>query len=185
MGKVLVVSESNQRIFDKHHLSDSLIISFLNDGSISFGSSKKQGDVKVYKIKKQVNGKELELWFSMPEDAFIAEAVWPKGSIQKFKSTTAGLGRMIHFPNVKNFVYLNDNNELAEQMTELGIKDEATVQYLLEKGGLIDFSKSRLDAEPSPEQYVLLPRANGDTLASRTSWFKDHIEFYELKSLSH
>lgn len=181
MGKVLVISEANQRIFDEHHLSDSTIISFLNDGSVAFGASKKQGDVKVYKIKKQVKGKEVELWFSMPEDAFVAEVAWPKGSIQKFKSTTVGLGRMIHFPNVKSFVYLSDNDDLAEQMTEFGIKDESTVQYLLIKGGLIDFSRSRLQAEPSPEQFVLLPRKNGDTLTSRTTWFKDHIEFYELK----
>ncbi len=182
MGKVLVISEANQRIFDKHHLSDSLIISFLNDGSIAFGSSKKQGDLKVYKIEKQINGKNVELWFSMPEDAYIAEAVWPKGSIQKFKSTTEGMGRMIHFPNVKSFVYLAENAELAEQMKEFGIKDEAHLQFLLMKNGWIDFSQSRLNAEPAPEQMVVLPRKNGDTLRSRTTWFKDHIEFYELES---
>ncbi len=182
MGKVLVISEANQRIFDKHRLSDSMIVSFLNDGSVEFGSSKKQGNLKVYKIEKEVEGKNVELWFSMPEDAFVAEASWPKGSIQKFKNTTVGLGRMIHFPNVKSFIFLNDTDDLAEQMDEFGIKDEAHVQYLLEKSGLIDFSKSQLEAEPSPMQFVLLPRANGDTLTSRTSWFKDHIEFYELKN---
>ena len=182
MGKVLVISEANQQIFDKHNLSDSMIVSFLNDGSVDFGASKKQGDVKVYKIKKEVKGKQVELWFSMPEDAFVAEASWPKGSIQKFKSTTVGLGRMIHFPNVESFVFLNDTDDLTEEMAEFGIKDEAHVQYLLEKSGLIDFSRSQLQAKPSPMQFVLLPRANGDTLTSRTSWFKDHIEFYELKN---
>ena len=182
MGKVLVISEANQRIFDKHQLSDSMIVSFLNDGSVDFGDSKKQGDVKVYKIEKDVNGKNVVLWFSMPEDAFVAEASWPKGSIQKFKSTTVGLGRMINFPNVESFVYLNDTDDLAKQMNEFGIKDEAHIQYLLEKSGWIDFSRSELRAEPSPMQFVLLPRANGDTLTSRTSWFKDHIEFYELRN---
>ncbi len=181
LGKVIVVSETNQRIFDRHHLSDSMIESFLNDGSISFGSSKKQGKLKVYKIEKEVNGKNMALWFSMPEDAFIAEAVWPKGSIQKFKSTTEGFGRMIHFPNVNSFVYLKDNDELTKQMKEFGIKDEEQVQYMMKKGGLIDFSRSQLTAEPSPEQMIVLPRGNGDTLTARTTWFKDHIEFYEFE----
>ena len=181
MGKVLVISEANQRIFDKHHLSDSLIISFLNDGSIAFGSSKKQGNLKVYKITKEINGKDIELWFSMPEGAFVAEAVWPKGSIQEFKSTTEGLGQMIHFPNVKSFVYLKENDDLKAQMTQFGIRDEEHLQFLLMKNGWIDFSKSRLNAEPSPEQMVVLPRENGDTITSRTTWFKDHIEFYELE----
>lgn len=181
MGKVLVISEANQRIFDKHHLSDSLIISFLDDGSIGFGSSKKQGNLKVYKITKEVNGKNTELWFSMPDGAFVAEAVWPKGSIQKFKSTTEGYGRMIHFPNVKNFVYLKENDALKEQMAQFGIKDEEHLQFLMMKNGLIDFSKSKLNAEPAPEQMVVLPRENGDTITSRTTWFKDHIEFFELE----
>ncbi|WP_343631481.1 hypothetical protein [Fluviicola sp.] len=180
LGKVLVISDANQRIFDKQGLSDSLIVSFLNDGAIAFGSSKKQGNLKVYEIEKEINGKNVELWFSMPEDAYVAEAVWPKGSIQKFKSTTEGMGRMIHFPNVKSFVYLKENDELKKQMAEFGIKDEEQLQFLLMKNGLIDFSKSQLNAEPVPEQMVVIPRKNGDTLTSRTTWFKDHIEFYEF-----
>ncbi len=181
MGRVLVISDENQRIFDEHHLTDSLIVSFLNDGSVSFGSSKKQGNPKVYKVTKELNGKEVELWFSMPEGAFVSEVAWPKGSIQKFKNTSTGLGRMIHFPNVENFVFLKDNSVLDEQLVKLRVKNWEQVQYLMKKGGLIDFSKSDLKAEPSPEQYVLLPRQGGDTLKARTVWFKEHIEFYRFE----
>ncbi|MNJ97362.1 hypothetical protein D3C87_151060 [compost metagenome] len=185
LGRVLVVSEDNQRIFDQHHLTDSMIESFLDDGSIFFGSSKKQGNPKVYKIEKEINGKSVALWFSMPENAFIAEVVWPKGSIQQFKNTTSGLGRMIHFPpNVENFVFLKDNSIMSEQVKKFGIKDEKHIQFLMKKSGLIDFSKSRLNAEPIPEQYVLLPRKQGDTLKARTTWFKEHIEFYQFEENS-
>lgn len=181
LGRVLVVSEDNRRIFEQHHLTDSVIVSFLNDGSISFGSSKKQGNPKVYKIRKELNGKEVELWFSMPEDAFISEVVWPKGSIQQFQNSTSGLGRMIHFPNVEIFTFLKDNSVLNEQRKKLGVKDEQYIQFLMKKGGLIDFSRSNLKAEPSPEQFVLLPRQQGDTLRARTVWFKEHIEFYSFE----
>lgn len=181
MGRVLVISDENQRIFDEHHLTDSLIVSFLNDGSVSFGSSKKQGNPKVYKVTKELNGKEVELWFSMPEGAFVSEVAWPKGSIQKFKNTSTGLGRMIHFPNVENFVFLKDNSVLDEQLVKLRVKNWEQVQYLMKKGGLIDFSQSDLKAEPSPVQYVLLPRQGGDTLKARTVWFKEHIEFYRFE----
>lgn len=181
LGKVIVISEDNQRIFEQQHLSDSMVVSFLNDGSVNFGSSKKQGKTKVYKVTKEVNGKEVELWFSMPEGSFVAEASWPKGSIQKFGNTTKGYGKMVYFPHVNSFVYLKDNDELQKQMAELGVKDEAHIQFLLKKGGLIDFSKSHLNAEPVPEQFVLLPRQKGDTLKARTTWFKDHIEFYRFE----
>jgi hypothetical protein len=181
MGKVLVVSENNQRLLDQHHLTDSTIVKFLDDGSISFGSSKKQGNLKVYKVTRDVNGKSVELWFSIPEGGYVSEVIWPKGSIQNYKNTTTGFGRMIHFPFVKNFVYLNDNEVLAKQQVKFGIKDDNALQFLLKKKGLIDFSKSKLNAEPTPEQYVVIPRANGDTLKARTTWFKDHIEFNEFE----
>ncbi|AEA42279.1 hypothetical protein [Fluviicola taffensis] len=181
MGKVLVVSDANQKLLDKHHLNDSTIVTFLDDGSISFGSSKKQGNLKVYKVTKEVNGKSIDLWFSIPEGGFVSEVIWPKGSIQSYKNTITGFGRMIHFPNVKNFVYLKENDVLSKQMVKFGLKDDNSVQFLLKKSGLIDFSKSKLNAEPTPEQYIVIPRKSGDTLKARTTWFKDHIEFYEFE----
>ncbi|HRP53737.1 MAG TPA: hypothetical protein PLI97_09545, partial [Fluviicola sp.] len=48
MGKILVVSPETQK---KLHMSDEQVVSFLNDGAISFRSSKKQGDPKVYSFK--------------------------------------------------------------------------------------------------------------------------------------
>ncbi|MDR0801840.1 hypothetical protein [Fluviicola sp.] len=181
LGRVLVISEDNQRIFNQHRLTDSMIVSFLNDGSVSFGSSKKQGNPKVYKISKKLNGKGVELWFSLPEGAFISEVLWPKGSIQQFKNTTSGLGRMVHFPNVENFVFLKDNPVLNGQRRKLGVKDEEYIQLLMKKNSLIDFAQSNLEAEPFPEQLVLLPRQQGDTLKARTVWFKEHIEFYRFE----
>ena len=71
--------------------------------------------------------------------------------------------------------------QMQKQMAELGVTGEAHVQFLMKKGGLIDFSKSNLNADPTPEQFVVLPRQNGDTLKARTTWFKDHIEFYRFE----
>ncbi|MNE29995.1 hypothetical protein D3C80_1234920 [compost metagenome] len=73
---------------------------------------------------------------------------------------------------------------MSEQVKKFGIKDEKHIQFLMKKSGLIDFSKSRLNAEPIPEQYVLLPRKQGDTLKARTTWFKEHIEFYQFEENS-
>lgn len=181
MGKVLVVSEETQRKLDQKNFSDSLVVSFLNDADISFGSSKKKGEPKVYSLKKKVNGEKQELWFTLSDNAYISEVLVPTGSIQKAENSQEGLGRMVHFPNVPSFVYLSDNQVISSQMREFGIRDAKTVQYLLKKGGIIDFSKSNLKADPSGEQFVLLPRSSGDTLKARTVWYKDHIQFQQFE----
>lgn len=174
MGKILVISPETQK---KLHLSDEQVVSFLNDGAISFRSSKKQGDPKVYSFKKEMNGKTVELWFTISDNSYISEVLVPHGNIQKSTNSRTGLGRMIHFPNVKNFVYLVDNQQLNKQLEKYGIQDELTIQYLIKKGGLIDFSKSKLETKPYGEHYLLIPRSSGDTLKSRTIWFQDHIQF--------
>lgn len=179
LERVLVASPEDQAFFDRMHWSDSMVVSFLNDGDIEFGSSKKQGDPQVYVASKEIGGKSYKLWFTLPKDAFISEVHVPKDNIQRVGNTKTGMARMLHFPNVDNLVYLADNDLFEKAYKALGIKSSKQVFRLLKKNGFMDFSKSNLDAKPLPEQkigFVL----NGDTLTATTTWYKDHIQFFEF-----
>jgi hypothetical protein len=57
---------------------------------------------------------------------------------------------------------------------------EKSVQKLLKEKGWIDFSKTNLMATPTPEQYLLLVKSEGDTLKAWTSWYKDHIQINQF-----
>lgn len=177
LGRVLVVSEEQDKLFHQKGLTKNDLIHFLNDGDVDFGSSKKQGNPQVYTVTKTLKGKDVTLWFTLPKDAFIAEVRVPKGNIQKATNTVEGLGKMIYFPKVENLVFLDDNNELIEQKAKLSLTKPKQVQKALEQTGILDFSESKLKHSPYPEQYVRFTTKKGAHVAAKTIWYQEHIQF--------
>lgn len=176
LGRVLVVSDAEKPLLKAMGLSHNDLIHFLDDGDVQFGHSKKHGNPLVYSIVKEINKKEVELWFTLPDKTYISEVIVPKKSIQNISHTTTGLGRMIHFPNVDNIVYLDENDFFKKEAAKLGLANPKYVQNLLNKSGEIDFKQSNLTTT-IPEQVVRFQLANGKKCTAKTIWFQEHIKF--------
>lgn len=180
LGRVLVTSDKDKQLFNSKGLTEVEVVAFLNDGDVDFGKSKKEGNPKVYSVTKEVNGKDVELWFTIPTDAYIAEVKWPKGSIFKTKNTTEGMGTMLHFPNVESIVFLDSNKRLTCQQDKLGLISPKEIVNRMKKNGKIDFSKSKLKSQPQPKQYILFTTKKGVEVAAETYWYQEHIQFTEF-----
>ncbi len=180
LGRVVVVNESENATFKKNGITTDEIVEFLNDGDVEFGKSKKQGNPQVYSITKDVNGKEVELWFTIPADGYISEVKWPSGSIFKAKDSDKGMGRMIHFPNVESLVYLDSNKRLTCQQERLGLIAPKEIVNRLKKTGKVDFSRSNLKAQPYPKQYILFTNKKGVSIETETHWYQEHIQISEF-----
>lgn len=174
IGKVLVVSKPTQTFLNKHKISDAELEKFLINGSVQFGKSDKEGNPKTYSIVHDVNGKSVELWFMIHDNAYVSEVIVPSNSIFSAEASHSGLGRVTFVPKVDNIIYLPNNNSIANNLSE------KSVQKLLKEKGWIDFSKTNLMATPTPEQYLLLVKSEGDTLKAWTSWYKDHIQINQF-----
>lgn len=179
LGRVLVTSDKDKQLFKSKGITEDEVVQFLNDGDVDFGKSKKNGNPKVYSVTKEVNGKEVELWFTIPTDAYIAEVKWPKGSVFGVKNTTEGMGTMLHFPNVESIVYLDSNKRLTCQQDKLGLIAPKEIVKRMKKTGKIDFSKSKLKAD-QPKQYILFTTKKGVEVAAETYWYQEHIQFTEF-----
>lgn len=182
IGRVIVVNEKDHQQLKKLGISDKRIIHFLNDGDVDFGESKKQGNPKVYSITREVNGKDVELWFTLPKDGYVAEVRIPKGSIFSVKNSTEGTGRMISFPKVESLVYLDSNRRLTCQQEKLGLIAPATVVKQMKKTGYIDFSRSEWNASPHPIQYIWFTNKKGVKVEAATHWYQEHIQIEEFKT---
>ncbi|MBI3238642.1 MAG: hypothetical protein HYZ43_07380 [Flavobacteriia bacterium] len=180
LGRVLVTSDKDKQLFHSKGLNEDEVVAFLNDGDVDFGKSKKEGNPKVYSVTKEINGKDVELWFTIPADAYIAEVKWPKGSIFKTKNTTEGMGTMLHFPNVESIVFLDSNKRLTCQQDKLGLISPKEIVNRMKKNGKIDFSKSKLKSQPQPKQYILFTTKKGVEVAAETYWYQEHIQFTEF-----
>lgn len=181
LGRVLVVNDQEEALLAAKGLTKNDLIHFLDDGDVQFGHSKKSGNPLVYSIVKEVNNKEVELWFTLPDKAFISEIVTPKKSIQAITNSTAGFGSMIHFPNVGNIIYLDENDFFTKECAKLKLTNPKKVHYLLEKSGKIDFNQSHLKAT-IPEQVVQFKLANGKNCSAKTIWYQEHIKFVSFLS---
>ena len=180
LERILVISEADQQKANKLGWSDSMLVSFLNDGNVEFGTSNKRGNPQVYVFSKKINGKKQEMWFTLPKDGFISEVKFPVGNVQRLSSSINGLSRMMHFPKVENMVYLTENDSFEKEYKALGIKDAEQVFRLLKKNGFVDFSKSKLAASPMPEQKIGFELKAGDTLTATGTWYKDRIQIFKF-----
>lgn len=180
LGRVIVVNDSQMAQLKKHGVNRKDLIGFLNDGEVAFDDSKKQGNPQVYSIKRDVNGKEVKLWFTLPKDAFISEVQWPSGSVFRAHNSVEGYGSMVHFPNIKNIVYLDTNRHLTCQQSFLGLISPMDVMKCLKRNGRVDFSKADLNADPYPLQFVTFTTRKGKLVSAETYWYQEHIRFREF-----
>lgn len=181
-GKVIVVEENTLKKLNEKGISEKDILTVLNKGDVDFGSSKKQGNPQVYLIDGEIKGKKTSLWFTIPKDGFVSEVRLPNGNIQSAKNTTSGFGKMIHFPNVKSWVFVEQNPELNDNLSTLDYGNEKEVQKAIIKTGKIDFSESNLMAEPNPEHYIVFKSKSNKMLGTRCFWYQDHVKisnFYD------
>ena len=210
LGRVLVVSEKDQKAYDKLNLTDKDIVEFLNDGDINIGSSNTHGNPKVYEITKEIRGKEIKLWFTLPNETFISEVVIPKGSIEEVRNSKVGLGKMIHFPLVESIVFVKDDvvylygerdpkveaqrKELAEKHKEVkGLQtlkqlksvlyDSKQVEKYLKKNGKINFETSRLTDKPYPIQKIMFTTPTNEVVHASSYWLEDHITIESFDSV--
>ncbi len=175
-GKVIVVNEETEKLLTQKGIGTEEIISLLNNGDVAFGDSKKQGNPQVYIINGTIKNKETALWFTLPKDGFISEVQFPKGNIQLATNSKKGFGKMIHFPNVKSWVFIESFPELEKGLTKADYKNEKIVQKALKSSGKVDFEKSNLSVEPSPEHYITFQNSAGKTIGTRCVWYQDHVK---------
>lgn len=180
LGRIIVIQDEQARILKKHGISERDIIGFLNDGDIDFGASKKQGNPQVYGLTKDFKGKDVELWFTLPKNGYISEIQWPQGSIQLAKNSTTGIGKMIHFPNVESFVYIDSNKRLTCQQEKTGLIAPKQIIDCLKKSGTIDFEKSHLKVKPFPEHYIYFNDRKRNKIGTQTTWYQEHIRIFEF-----
>lgn len=177
LGRVLVISDEQQEVLKANGITQNTAVMFLNDGDIAFGESQKDGNPQVYSILHEVNGKEVELWFTLPKNSYISEIQWPTGSIKKAGNTKKGNGKMVHFPNVDNIVYLDTNRRLTCQLDYTGLISSMSVMKRLKKNGEIDFGRSELKRSGLPVHYIRFTDPKHHIVEAKTTWYQEHIQF--------
>jgi hypothetical protein len=190
LGRVLTVSDENETLLRKKGLSTKEIVSFLNDGDVIMSGSKRAGNPRVYQIVKTVKGKEISLWFTLPNKSFITEILLPKGNIQQYTITKKGFGKFISFPKEKGkeveIVFIDHNETFDKQLFFSGISNEKQLFTSIKKSAKLDFEKSSILTKKEPQHVLEFSTLKKAKIHATTEWFQDKIVFdgfedFELK----
>jgi hypothetical protein len=175
LDRVLVIPESEQKILISKGFTNADVIGVLNDGSVSFMDSKRHGDEKIYLVEKDFGEKgTAKLFFTLPNESFLAEVHWADKPVGNIRNTKHGSGSIIHFPNDENLIFIDSSNLTSCQMTALGIHNPVKILNLLKKNGTVNFDQTSYVAKPKPEQYMVFTK-NKQQIGVRAIWYKNKI----------
>lgn len=183
LDRVLVVSDEQQIQLKSKGLSKKDVIAALNDGDVDFGESKKDGDLKVYAVDKELEGKgKFRFYFTLPKESYITELNVSAKNASDIKTTTSGTGKIYRFPNDKNLIFVDTNKLLFCQQQSIGLSETNKLFDQWKKTAIIDFGKSDLSRSPKPEHFVVFQDKMGRSIGSKSVWYKNKIDisYFEI-----
>lgn len=169
LDRVLVISDETSEQMKKSSVTNEELIQVLNDGDILFNESDKSDENKNYIIEKG----GLKYVFTLPSESFISE-VFIDVSEENYKTSTTGMGHLIHFPLDSNLVYVDTNKIVGCQQEALSLISPKDILKLIKESGTINFDKSDLSVRPKAEH--ILEFMKGDLkIEAKVIWYKNKL----------
>lgn len=176
LDRVLVLTEQNEQILKDKNLKSQHVVQLLNDGDVIFSKSRREGNLKTYFIEND----SLSAFFTLPEESFISEVILKKGKVASIQNETKGMGRLIHFPNEKDIIFVDTSGKLSCELKSLGMQKQQLIFKELKKTGRIDFSKSNFNATPKVEHYLTYEGKEGLKIGMKAVWYKNKININQF-----
>jgi hypothetical protein len=176
LDRVIVISEDQLATLKSEGISKEDIIEVLNDGDVNFGESITDGDLKVYKLSKDIEGKgEMDFFFTLPNESFISEVNIRAENVSEVKNSTKGFGAILNYPKDDHLVFLDANAQISCKLKALGIANADSLFGVLKKTGKIDFSQTNFAEKPKAMQYLSVLSSRNQKFGIKAIWYKNKI----------
>jgi hypothetical protein len=169
LDRLIVVSDETKVKMDEKGISSDDIINVLNDGNVDFSISDKDKKDKVYLIEKE----GVNYVFTLPYESFVSE-VFLSDKAKGIKSSTSGMGTIIHFPNDKNMVFSDTISVVTCQQEKLSMISDKKIFEAMEKTGKIDFEKTDFSIRPKPEHHIVF-KFKDKEIGATAIWYKSKL----------
>jgi hypothetical protein len=176
LERLIVIPDAQLEVLKASGYSKKDVIALLNDGDVDFSESRKQTNPKVYLIQKEMkNGKQLDLFFTLPNESFLSEVHFSEKKAAKIKNTATGKGVVAFFPKDDDLVFLDSTELLTCQKSALKIANPREVLRYIKKSGRINFEKTNYASKPKVEQYIEFKDKHGRLIGCQSVWYKNKI----------
>jgi hypothetical protein len=187
-NRMIVVNETNSHQIKEQGFSETQFLKTIQNGSVDFGKSKKQGLDKVYRIDyKTPKGKKAHCYMTMGDESFVTELIFSTKKATKITPTkpeSYDKGQILFFPKNEFLFYMDSSKVFQEKMKDLGIPNDQKLNQFIRKYGQFSFGDSQLMLHPKPI-HGLVFRTNSqkkNDLHIQCIWFKDKIKVYQIRS---
>ncbi|MEI8116971.1 MAG: hypothetical protein WCH03_05485 [Flavobacteriia bacterium] len=185
-NRMIVVNQETNAEIKEQGFTEAQFLKTIQEGSVDFGKSKKQGLDKVYRIDyENPKGKKEHCFMTMGDESFVTEIIFSPKKAQQITPTNSeklALGEILFFPKNEFLFYMDSSNVLTEKMKSIGIKNDKELNRLIRKNGRFNFSRSSLSQHPKPIHCLQFNTAgtSKEQLFVKCIWYKDKIKVYEL-----
>lgn len=177
-SKVLVISDKESENMKKLHLSKKELLAALDQGDVAFTESQKSKETKAYKFDCQTaSNKTFSCYLTLNENSFVSEIQFSPKNAQRVSPSSEGFGKVIRYPKNKDLIFVDTTDLLICQQKELGFKDANALFYYVRKNGVIDFEKSKANAEPRPEFVIHTKKFDAKGI-----WFMEKIKIVSFET---
>ena len=176
LDRLIVVSDATESVLIEKGLDYDDIIQVLNDGSVDFGKSQKEGESKIYLMEKG----GVFYAFTLPYESFLSE-VFVTNDLSKIENSNEGYGEIIHFPSDENLVYPDSSNVVSCQQETLSLINPKDILALIKESGKIDFSKTNFEQRPKAEHFIEFKQGD-QVIGAKVIWYKNKLNITDLSS---
>lgn len=183
LDRLIVIPEDQLPLLNSKGISKEDIIEVLNDGDVAFNESDTEGDLKVYKLSKNIEGKgEMNFFFTLPNESFISEVNIRATDDVQVKSSSQGYGIIIHYPKDDHLLFLDSSSSINCKLKTLALQDADMLFKLVKKQGKIDFSKTNYSEKPKALQYISIFEGESEKLGLKAIWYKNKINVVAVEA---
>ena len=177
--RVIIVHEDEISAFKALGITDVQLNKIIQNSSISFSESKKEGEPKAYKLAGELpNGKAFHFILTLPDRSCVSELIIKPTKISQVKNSIKGKGYPVLFQNNKELFYIGNDREIISKLKTIGINKSEQLLKLIKKNGYIDFANSTFNSEKSSYYWVIDQAVNKFSI--QTSWYKEKIALTSL-----
>ena len=123
-NRLIVVNQSALSEIKEQGFTEDRFLTTIQEGSVDFGKSKKQGLDKVYRIDYETSkGKKEHCFMTMGDESFMTEIIFSKkkaGDISPSHAEEELPGKILFFPKNEFLFYMDSSSVLSEKMKSVG-----------------------------------------------------------------
>ena len=185
-NRLIVVNQAALSELKEQGFTEARFLNTIQEGSVDFGKSKKQGLDKVYRIDYETSkGKKEHCFMTMGDESFMTEIIFSRKkavNISPSHSKAELPGKILFFPKNEFLFYMDSSSALIEKMKSIGIKNDKQLNSILRKNAQFNFGESFLLQHPKPIQCLQFKTSKSATevVYVKCIWFKDKIKVYDL-----